>query len=175
MRSLETTPRPTPATMRRQWVVDASPAILLAKVGHIGLLPACADTVLIPEPVAEEIQAGPPTDPARAWLDEEGHRFVQPTGAPVQTVAAWDLGRGERAVLSFAAQHSGWIALVDDGAARRCASALDIDVLGTLGVLVIAYHDDQLSHVRPVIQDLQHAGMHIHASLVDHVLSRIHE
>ncbi|HCA96836.1 MAG TPA: DUF3368 domain-containing protein, partial [Cyanobacteria bacterium UBA9226] len=35
-------------------------------------------------------------------------------------VAAWDLGKGESAVLSFALKNSGFVAIIDDRAARRC-------------------------------------------------------
>jgi len=76
--------------MRRHWVVDASPIILLAKTGHLDLLPATADTLLIPEAVAEEIRRAPSDDPARAWLEAEGEPFVEPTGPVPVTVVAWD-------------------------------------------------------------------------------------
>lgn len=46
-------------------------------------------------------------------------------------VAAWNLGKGEASVFSFACQKPGYRALVDDLAARRCASTLGIKFLGT--------------------------------------------
>jgi predicted nucleic acid-binding protein len=106
--------------MSRHWVVDVSPIILLAKTGHLDLLPATADKLLIPKAVAEEIRQAPSDDPARTWLDAEGEQFVEPTGPVAETVAAWDLGRGESRVLSVGVRRDGWTALVDDGAARRC-------------------------------------------------------
>ncbi|MEF8795833.1 MAG: hypothetical protein V5A48_05215 [Salinivenus sp.] len=124
--------------MRRHWVVDASPIILLAKTGHLVLLPATADTLLIPKAVAEEIRQAPSDDPARTWLDAEGEPFVEPTGPVAETVAAWDLGRGESRVLSVGVRRDGWTAVVDDGAARRCGKGLDIPIIGTLGLLVVA-------------------------------------
>lgn len=50
--------------------------------------------------MAEEIRQGPSDDPARAWLDAEGEQFVESTRPVRETVAAWDLGRGESRVLS---------------------------------------------------------------------------
>jgi hypothetical protein len=69
--------------MSRRWVADSSPIILLAKAGHLGLLSVPARDLLVPEVVAEEIREGPPTDPAREWLEEVGERFTEAT-SPVE-------------------------------------------------------------------------------------------
>ena len=42
-----------------RWVVNASPLILLGKIGQIGLLSALAGRIAVPQAVAEEIGAGP--------------------------------------------------------------------------------------------------------------------
>jgi hypothetical protein len=59
---------------------------------------------------------------------------------------------------------------VDDGAARRCAQGLDVSLTGTLGVLLAAKKTDHLSRVRPVLQALQQAGLHVDAALIEQVL-----
>lgn len=41
------------------WVVNASPLILLGKTGHLDLLAALADTVVVPQAVANEVGAKP--------------------------------------------------------------------------------------------------------------------
>jgi hypothetical protein len=45
--------------MSEQWVVNASPLILLGKTRHLDLLAALADTVVIPQVVAIEVGANP--------------------------------------------------------------------------------------------------------------------
>ena len=62
--------------MSRKWVVDASPVILLAKIGQAELLSICSEEVLIPAAVAEEIRQPDEMDPARRWFDTEGNVFV---------------------------------------------------------------------------------------------------
>ena len=156
--------------MSRHWVVDASPIILLAKTGHLDLLPASADELLIPKAVAEEIRQGPSDDPARAWLDTEGEKAVESTGPVPETVAAWDLGRGESRVLSVGVRRPGWTAVVDDGAARRCGKGLDVPVLGTLGVLVVAKREGVFESVRPATRALRQAGLHVSDAVVEQVL-----
>ena len=161
--------------MSRHWVVDASPIILLAKTGHLVLLPTTTDKLLIPKAVAEEIRQAPSDDPARTWLDAEGEQFVEPTGPLAETVAAWDLGRGESRVLSVGVRRDGWTALMDDGAARRCGKGLDIPIIGTLGLLVVAKREGYLAAVRPVTKALRRAGLHVDDDVVDQVLRMVGE
>ena len=55
--------------MNEVWVVNASPVIVLAKVGHLQLLKVLPDELLLPVPVAMEIQSGPGSDAARQALE----------------------------------------------------------------------------------------------------------
>lgn len=79
--------------MSRHWVVDASPVILLAKIDQPHLLSGCAEELLIPDAVAEELRRAPAEDPARTWLDANGHQFVTPIDPVAPKGAGWDLGR----------------------------------------------------------------------------------
>ncbi len=54
--------------MARRWVVNASPVILLAKIGRQSFLEELATELVIPAGVAEEIREGPEDDPGYAWL-----------------------------------------------------------------------------------------------------------
>lgn len=74
--------------MSRHWVVDASPIILLAKTGRLDLLSACADEVLIPAAVAEEVKQADASDPARAWIEDKGQDVIEATAPVAPTVAA---------------------------------------------------------------------------------------
>jgi predicted nucleic acid-binding protein len=149
--------------------VDASPVILLGKIGTLDLLMTCPSALRVPQAVADELDSGE-GDPAQAWIREDGRQFVEHTEVVASEIEAWDLGRGERHVLAFSFQHDGWTAVVDDGAARRCAKALDIPVLGTLGVLIVAKRDGRIEHVRPWIEALMQAGLHVDEAVVEHAL-----
>lgn len=105
--------------MSRRWVTDASPLIVLARLGSIQLLPGLADELIIPGAVGDEVLQGAEDDPARSWLVRSGRPYVAAAVPLSPVVAAWDLGRGENAVLSWACEHPGWVAVVDDRAARE--------------------------------------------------------
>ena len=53
-------------------------------------------------------------------------------------ILAWDLGKGETAVLSYALTNPGWTAIIDDRAARKCAMSFSIPIKGTLAVVILA-------------------------------------
>ena len=103
--------------MAEQWVLNASPLIVLAKINHQHLLIQLAEEIAIPQAVLAEINAGPTGDPARQFLATPPFPVLE--AAPDPVVVAWDLGAGESAVLSHALINPGWTAVVDDGAALR--------------------------------------------------------
>jgi len=150
-----------------RWVVDASPLIALGSIGRLTLLTSLADEVVVPEAVAHEVLQ---------VADEAAHAF---SGSSIRRVTVkiddlvrnWGLGPGETAVLSFANQTSGFVAILDDLAARRCAHALGIHVRGTLGITLLAKARGKLASVGRVLDELRDAGFHLSPELVAAALS----
>ena len=107
--------------MNEVWVVNASPVIVLAKVGHLQLLEQLPGELLLPMPVAMEIQSGPRSDAARQAL--EGGWGVRVTAGRIPSeLVEWGLGPGETAVLGVALERAHCTAVLDDASARACAS-----------------------------------------------------
>lgn len=111
---------------RKKWVVNASPLIILAKVDQVLLLKDLCEEMTIPFGVKEEIDEGPENDPARIWLKSEGKKWVRDSGPINPVISAWDLGQGETEVLNWAYEHPGCEAILDDKAAKNCASSVHI-------------------------------------------------
>ena len=123
--------------MAERWVINASPLIVLAKIGQTDLLTALADEIAVPDAVAYELNAGPDDDPARNWLAKSNAPLVNVSNIPSELLA-WDLGAGETAVLAHALANPNWTAVLDDNAARKCARSFSIPVKGTLAVVILA-------------------------------------
>lgn len=64
-----------------KWVLNASPLIVLARIGQEELFFRLADDIRVPQAVAGEIAAGPTEDRARRLLDS-GRLAVLATPAP---------------------------------------------------------------------------------------------
>jgi predicted nucleic acid-binding protein len=155
------------------WVVNASPVIVLAKAGRLDLLRDSRRELLVPEAVAAEILAGPPSDPARQALEGGwGLRTAPHHIAP--DLLEWGLGVGETAVLALAIERK-LTAVLDDAAARTAAKALGIAVVGTLGIVLRARKKGLIPSAADVLKALQMAGLYLDDEVVRQALEGIRE
>jgi predicted nucleic acid-binding protein len=155
--------------MNEQWVVNASPVIVPGKIGHLDLLTQLPQRIVIPTAVVLEIKAGPQGDAARLAVQTRMFTKVKvPNILP--ELAAWDLGAGETAVLAYALAHPGWIAILDDGAARKCAKTFGIPLKGTLAVIILAKKRGLIPSAAKVLHEVQEAGLRLDDGLIRVVL-----
>ena len=111
-------------------VSDAGPLIHLAEIGSLELLSAF-DTLLVPETVYEEVEAGG----VPAGMADLSYELVE---ADESKVGAEELDAGERAAIAVA-EERGIVLLTDDLAARQAASDVGVEVHGSIGVIALGY------------------------------------
>lgn len=143
------------------WVINASPLICLGKLGCLDWLGVLASELVVPSGVAAEIEAGPADDGARAWLRSSGAQHVRASREIAEEITGWGLGRGESEVLSWARAHQGSIAVLDDRAARRCASVFNLPVLGTVGILMRAKRRNLIPQLSVIMDKAAKVGLYI--------------
>lgn len=160
--------------MTARWIVDASPLILLANAGCEHLFVQLANEVLVPQAVAREVRAGPKHDRARLLVTQRYWKTTS-TPAPSSALLAWDLGPGETAVLSYAIANPDWTAILDDGAARRCAKAFGVPVKGTLAVVIAAKQRRLIPSARDLLMQLRSSGFRINETLLTTALTAVGE
>ncbi len=156
--------------MTERWVLNASPLIVLARVGQEHLFHTLADEVVVPRAVAVEIEAGPADDPARQVI--AGGHFAIVEAVPVPEVLAWDLGAGETAVLSHALRKPGWTVILDDAAARKCARSFGLRLKGTLAVVILAKERGLIPSATDVLRSLLNIGFRLDENVIREALSR---
>lgn len=154
-------------------VVNASPLVVLARARRLDLLRLLGDQVVVPAQVADEVRAH--SDEAAHALDEEAWIEVAPAVPIAERIAAWDLGPGESAVLSWAVAHPGTVAVIDDFAARKCAEVVGVAVKGTLGLALLAKSRGRVAAARPLVDDLRRAGLYLSEDLVARALALVGE
>jgi predicted nucleic acid-binding protein len=155
------------------WVVNATPVIVPAKAAHLHLLTDSCRELLVPDAVVAEILAGPPSDPAR----EAVRRGLGQTAACPQIpsrLLEWGLGSGETAVLALALERK-LTAVLDDAAARTCARAIGIEVIGTLGVVLRARKKAIIPSAAVVLRGLRASGLYLDDKVVRPALEAIGE
>jgi predicted nucleic acid-binding protein len=111
-------------------VSDAGPLIHLAEIDSLGLL-SPFDTLLLPETVFEEVEAGGVPD----GLADLSYELTE---ADEDGVESEELDAGERAAIAVAKEHE-VVLLTDDLAAREAASQAAVEVRGSIGVIALGY------------------------------------
>lgn len=145
-------------------VINSSPLIVLFRSGQAGLLPQLFKSVVVPEQVYEEVTAGKEDNAAMALPQSP---WVERKRVDISlSVAAWNLGTGESAVFSFALQEPAYRAVVDDLAARRCALAMEVQTIGTAGLLVLAKRRKLIRSVSGRLLKLREAGLYLSDSVI---------
>jgi predicted nucleic acid-binding protein len=156
------------------WVINASPVITLAKAGYLHLLDQLSRKILIPQPVIDEILAGPPEDPARKAIESGWGHAISPGPIP-EFVLEWGLGAGESSVLALALAEPGRTAVLDDAAARTCARTLGVPFLGTLAVVLQSRKAGLLESAATVMRALRQAGLRLDDQTLRKALEQIDE
>jgi len=158
----------------KPWVVNASPLIVLGKIGRLDLLEMLAASIAVPGSVIGEIAAGADDDPgSEATLAWARVRAVTDVPLP-PSVAHWDLGAGESQVLSRCLADD-CVALLDDGAARACAQSLGIPLIGTLGIILRARKLELIPAARPWVDRILAVGSRLSQRLVETALREVGE
>lgn len=153
------------------WVVNASPLIVFGKIGQLDLLNQLSKDIVVPSEVANEIKAGPENDAARVAIEGGMFRLVE-TQAPTAELAAWDLGSGETAVISYALENPNWTAILDDGAARKCALSFDIGVKGSLAIVILAKKRGLIPLAKQTLRAMQEVGLRLDENTIREVLKK---
>jgi predicted nucleic acid-binding protein len=137
----------------------------MAKAGYLHLFEQLAAHILIPESVAREILVAPSSDPAREALEGGWGERASPREIP-PSILEWGLGSGESGVLALALERRGCWAVLDDAAARRCARAMEVPLIGTLGAVLQAKRLGLIDSAAQVLMALRAAGLRLDDNVV---------
>jgi predicted nucleic acid-binding protein len=132
-------------------VSNASPLIILSKLGQVGLLLKLYDEVLIPREVYKEVvvnglRLGAPDAQTVDFLIQQGHIRVADVTLP-DPLPAWaqSIDAGEVEVIALAQQEKADWAIIDNAHARRAARQRGLPLKGVIGLLLEAFRQDYLS------------------------------
>ena len=150
-------------------VVNASPIISLAKIGHADLLKDLVAELVVPEGVCQEIACHGRRDLAAEWIKRQDSSLLRPVDIPT-IISEWNLGKGESQVMAFAYHNPGFAVAIDDRAARNCAELFSLRVYGTISLIIKAKQFGLLPAVKPVLSQLRTVGFRISEAIVDAAL-----
>jgi predicted nucleic acid-binding protein len=153
-------------------VSNTTPLINLVGVGLLDLLPQLYGTILVPESVRDEYNAGKrASDP-----NIEGLSWLTIVPVPQRDASLpSQLGAGEAAAITLAISLNACAVLLDEAYDRRIARRVGLPVIGTLAVLLAAKHAGLVTAVQPVIDEMIRQGRRISARLRAQILNAAHE
>ena len=132
-------------------VLNSSPTIILLNSGREDLLKKLFKRILLPEAVLEEVTKQ--KDRAGLLLPELSWIEIVKTEI-ISDVALWNIGKGESEVISYVKSNSSLVAVIDDASARKCAVTIDIQYIGTVGILLKAKKEKLISSLKTEMNEL---------------------
>ena len=86
-----------------------------------------------------------------------------------------ELDEGEAEVIAIAKEKKFQIVCIDEFAGRQYAKLHGLEVIGTLGILLIAKQKSYISELRPLLQELINSNRHIGKILCNQILYKVGE
>jgi len=153
-------------------VVNSTPIILLYKINHLDLLQKLYGRVLIAQAVYQELIADSDDQPfrqdfllTRRWIE-----IVEIRNIDAKKLFATSLHAGEVETIILAMEKSADLCVLDDLLARKHARRFELNITGTVGILIAAKKRGFINSVKPLLDSLVAVGMHISEDLYNTAL-----
>lgn len=151
-------------------VVNTTPIIGLSLVGGLDLFRSLYREVVIPPAVRAEVEAGSREDlnaidlSAAPWIE------TVPLQDPRRADLLSDLDRGEAEVLALAQERRARLVVIDERLGRQHARRLELQLTGTVGVLLRAKEQSLIPSVGPVLRTLKKGGFYLSTPLIEEAI-----
>ena len=124
-------------------VSDTSPINYLCQIGHIDLLPKLFGRIVVPTAVMAELSASAAPPMVREFSNNP------PPWLEIRAPVSWadvlpSIGLGERQAIALVEELRAELLIADDKEARRVAENRQLNVIGTIGVIVLASNRNEL-------------------------------
>ncbi|MGQ0445239.1 MAG: DUF3368 domain-containing protein [Beijerinckiaceae bacterium] len=157
-------------------VSNATPFIALTRIGRLDLFKRVIGNVVIPEAVAREISEYSPSRPGAIDLSPERWITVQSVQSEQQVrLLLPTLDRGEAEVIALALENRARLVLMDELTGRKVAESLNLNVSGTVGILMQAKQTGAITQIKPLFDEMKRQGVYFSQRFIDVVLQQLGE
>ncbi|MEM8970011.1 MAG: DUF3368 domain-containing protein [Bacteroidota bacterium] len=146
--------------MSRIIVSDTSCLVLLDKLNSLYILEKLFSEITITPEIEKEFGQSLP-----AWIT-----VVEVQNKEYQTVLQTNIDAGEASAIALALEQKNCLLILDDNKARKTATRLGIDYVGTLGLLVEAKEAGFIQLVKPVLEQIKATNFRITENLERKIL-----
>ena len=155
--------------MEKVFVLNSSPIISLSKAGLNFILEKLI--IKIPQDVAIELSHEKYVDEAREFIITNQNKIISDYVIS-DKIRDWGLGNGESSVLSVVLKQKDWIAVIDDGEARKCAKVYNLNLTGTIGLILIDYKIGLIDSLEQAFYSIKNAGLYLNENLISDLLKK---
>ena len=152
---------------RPLFVSNASPIIAFERLGQLPLLERLTNPLHLPPAVVQEVFG---VQPLPSWIAKQS--LSQPLA---RLPLSPRLGAGESEAIALALELMPCQLVIDDLAARRAAQSLNIPIVGTVGLLILARQGDLLPSLKPQLDALLKEDFRISDMVYDLALRQVGE
>ena len=156
-------------------VINTSPWIALSICGKTELLKQLYEEVYMPVGVKEEILTGGKEKVGVAELRKSSWLKVEEVTDIEKLKLLYELDRGEAEVIILAKEKKIREVLIDEKVARMQAKILELEVVGTLSLLLRAKKKGLLSEIKPLIEKMLQRGIWIRSKIIKGMLKEAGE
>ena len=149
--------------MKEPVVTDSTCLISLERIGHLDILPALFEPILVPPEVRHEFGTLFP------WLTVE-----TPTDQALVAALKMLVDDGEAEAIALAREQGRRI-ILDDRRARSVARSLEITIIGTVGILVRAKRLGMITSLKALLDELEAHEFYISEGLRAEALRLVNE
>ncbi|MEK7397965.1 MAG: DUF3368 domain-containing protein [Candidatus Poribacteria bacterium] len=152
-------------------ICDSTVIIGLAKIGKLDLLKQIYGEVYIPEAVfIEVVVEGKEKNGAKETAELEWVKRKPVKDKRIVEILFAELGRGEAEVLVLGKELNADLLIIDDERARTAAISANFQVIGLIGVLLLAKHLNFINQIKPFLEELKNKNFRLSDKLIEKVL-----
>lgn len=157
-------------------ICNATPLINFASIERIDIMTTLFKEVIIPEAVYQETtQFNFPSAPIILQAVEQQWLQIHQVTAIPDSISIL-LDDGEREVIALALQRNEKRVLLDEKSARQIAKNFNLQIIGSLGILVLAKQNQIIPQVKPLLDEMIiQARYWVNASLYQQILHQVKE
>ena len=155
-------------------IADSSALVALSMCQCLPVLEQLFNEIKVPEAVFKEvcILEKPEAATLESWLK---YRVCTVSLSKYNLVRADNLGQGEREAIALYLAESAELLIIDDARAKRIAYLNGLEVMGSMGVLLLAKRKGLIKHIRSLLEILENTDIHLSHAVVQKVLNLANE
>jgi len=151
--------------MRKIIISDTSCLILFNKINQLDLLYSLFGEIIVTPEIQTEYR-----HPLPSWI-----KVQEPQNKNYNKILQFTLDSGEASALALALEYENCLLIVDDKKARIASEQLNIEYLGSLGIMIKAKESGKIEHVKPYLDLILQTDFRVTNELITFVLKTVGE